>query len=304
MTIDGAYTVSRSIYKDMIMKKKLSRTALVVEGGGMRGIFAAGVLDLFMEKKFDPFDLYIGVSAGACNLASHLAGQHRRNFRIYTRLMTRPDFISMKKFLRGGHMMDLDYLWDVIEVEDPLAVKDIFRLRKKDYIVVATDIESGTPVYINPDAENCNTCLKASSAVPFLYRGNLEVNSVRCVDGGVTDPIPAREAYLRGARNIVVVRTRPGAFRKKKGMENYLSSFATRRWPKLSRAVKSQADTYSRCVDFILDPPRDAAICQIAPEGPLKTGRTTQKVELLLADYDTGRRAGEAFMTLWKRIIG
>jgi predicted patatin/cPLA2 family phospholipase len=283
----------------MTMKKKLSRVALVVEGGGMRGIFAAGVLDVFMEKQFDPFDLYIGVSAGACNLASHLAGQHRRNFRIYTRLMTRPDFISLKKFLRGGHMMDLDYLWDVIDAEDPLAVKEIFKMRDKEYIIVATDIEGGKPVYIKPDADNCNICLKASSAVPLLYRGNLEVNSVHCVDGGVTDPIPAREAYLRGARNIAVVRTRPAEFRKKKGMENYLSSFATRQWPKLSKAVKNQADTYSSCVDFILDPPRDVTVIQIAPEEPLKSGRTTQEIESLLADYDTGRRAGEAFMALW-----
>ncbi len=282
------------------MKKKTSRFAIVVEGGGMRGIFTAGVLDVFMEKKFDPFDLYIGVSAGACNLASHLAGQHKRNFRIYTRLMTSPEFISKNKFLHGGHLMDLDYLWKTIDVEDPLDVKKIFNKNKKEFIIVGTVVEQGLPIYIIPKVENCSACLKASSAVPLLYRGFLEVDSKQCVDGGVTDPIPAREAYQRGARSIVVVRTRPAVYRKKKGLENYISSYATRAWPKLSAAVKNQADTYSQCADFILNPPEDAIIIQIAPEEPLKTGRTTQKIESLLADYDTGRRAGEAFMAGWK----
>ena len=71
--------------------------ALVVEGGGMRGIFSAGVLDAFLEMEFDPFNLYIGVSAGACNLASHLGGQYQRNYKIYTHYCTRPEFMNLKK---------------------------------------------------------------------------------------------------------------------------------------------------------------------------------------------------------------
>ncbi len=280
--------------------KKKTDFALVVEGGGMRGIFAAGILDVFIEKKFDPFDLYIGVSAGACNLASHLAGQYKRNFRIYTRLMTRHEFISKKKFIQGGHLMDLDYLWKTIDVEEPLDVDRIFSNKKKKFIIVGTAVEQGIPLYIVPTISNCSECLKASSAVPLLYRGFLEVDSIHCVDGGVTDPIPVREAYQRGSRNIVVVRTRPPEYRKKKGLENYVSSYATRAWPKLSTAVKNQADTYSRCVDFILNPPEDATVVQIAPEKPLMTGRTTKKIESLLADYDAGRKSGEIFVAGWK----
>lgn len=280
--------------------RRESGIALVAEGGGMRGIFCAGVLDVFMERKFMPFDLYIGVSAGACNLASHLAGQHRRNFRIYTRLMTRPEFISMKKFVKGSHMMDLDYLWKTIDVEDQLAVAEIYRDRGREFIVVGSSIDTGMPVYMRPEPDNCSESLKASSAVPLLYRGFLEINGIRLVDGGVTDPIPAMEAYRRGARRIVAIRTRPALFRKKKGMENYLSSFATRKWPALSEAVKNQADTYGRCVDFLLNPPQDAEIMQIAPEQPLKTGRTTQELDLLLADYELGRNLGEDFIKNWE----
>jgi predicted patatin/cPLA2 family phospholipase len=285
-------------------KNAALKCALVVEGGGMRGIFPAGVLDVFLEKKFDPFDLYIGVSAGACNLASHLAGQHKRNFRIYTELMTRPGFISLWKFLKGGHFMDLDYLWKLIDDQEPLSLEEIFKHGGVEYIVVGTNANLGIPVYMRTNVRNCNECLKASSAVPFLYQGIVEIDSTHYVDGGVTDPIPAMEAYRRGARIITVIRTRPAHYRKKKGIENYVSSFATRAWPKLSEAVKGQAETYSRCVDFILNPPKDATIIQIAPEGPLHTGRTTQNIESLLTDYETGRQIGEEFVSRWEQVMG
>ena len=85
--------------------------ALVVEGGGMRGAFSAGVLDVFLEAGFNPFSVYGGASGGAMNLSSFLSGQHGRNFRIYRDICTCPEFISMVKYLRGGHWVDLDWLW-------------------------------------------------------------------------------------------------------------------------------------------------------------------------------------------------
>ena len=280
-------------------KKPAAKTALVVEGGGMRGIFCAGVLDVFLENRFDPFDLYIGVSAGACNLASHLAGQQGRNYWIYTNMMTRPEFISMKKFITGGHYMDLDYLWRAIDVEYPLSVNEIIKRKKNDFTIVGTVVGTGTAAYLRPRAETCSEALKASSAVPLLYRGFLEIDATPLVDGGVADPIPAREAYRRGARTIVVMRTRPAVFRKHKGLENHVSAFATRRWPQLSAAVREQAATYGRCMDFIETPPPGVTVLQIAPGTTLRTGRTTQDMALLREDYERGRRHGEEFIGRW-----
>ncbi|MCL4468481.1 MAG: patatin-like phospholipase family protein, partial [Deltaproteobacteria bacterium] len=101
------------------MNNKPVKSALVVEGGGMRGMFTAGVLHAFGSAGFDPFDLYIGVSAGACNLASHLAGQNNRNYDINVNLSTTRDFINGWRFLRGGHFMDIDWLWDASMKEYP-----------------------------------------------------------------------------------------------------------------------------------------------------------------------------------------
>jgi predicted patatin/cPLA2 family phospholipase len=279
----------------------MGKTALVVEGGGMRGVFTAGVLDVFLERRFDPFDLYLGVSSGACNLASHLAGQHRRNVRIYTGIMARPAFLSFCKFASGGNWMDLDYLWRAIDEEDPLDVPAIFRREKRDFLAVGTSAKTGEPLYMRPRIDDCSAVLKASSALPFLYRGSVEIDGERVIDGGIADPLPAAEAYRLGARRIVVVRTRTSSYRKKPGLEHALSAFAVRGLPALSRAVKSQPAAYGRCVDFLESPPDGVEIFQIAPETSLATSRTTQRVETLLADYELGRMHGEAFTTSFNR---
>lgn len=272
-----------------------SRSALVLEGGGMRGIFSAGVLDAFYEEGFDPFDLYIGVSAGACNLSSHLAGQHLRNHFIMTELMTRPEFISPAKFLSGGHWMDLDWLWDTIAVQWPLDVPSILRhlkKRKREFLIVATDADTGGPLYLQPNGAAMLHTLKVSSAVPLLYRGFPEAGGRPATDGGVSDPIPVREAWRRGARTIVAVRTRPPEYVKKRGLETAVSYLAFRGRKGLARAVLRQPDVYAEGVRFLHGPPEGTRVIEIAPERPLRTGRTTQDRDALEADYRLGLQMG------------
>jgi|WetSurMetagenome_2_1015567.scaffolds.fasta_scaffold55054_2 predicted patatin/cPLA2 family phospholipase len=274
---------------------KQNTIALVAEGGGMRGIFTAGVLDAFFNNNFDPFGLYIGVSAGACNLSSHIAGQYRRNHRIFTKLMTRPDFISIRKFISGGHLMDLDWLWDAIDSEDPLDVPSVISNLKragKEMIIVSTSVETGKPVYTSPTEATLNTILKASSSVPLFYRNFVECNGERSIDGGVSDPIPVEEAWRRGAKTIVVIRTRPVDFEKKRGMESAVVAFALRKFTGLRRAILSSAETYQRSVHFISKPPGDVKIFHIAPTKDLQTKRTSQNISSLVADYEQGVNAG------------
>src|SRR6476469_8399668 len=105
---------------DIAPRSAPARSALVVEGGAMRGIFSAGVLDAFLEASWNPFDLAIGSSAGASNLLSYLAGQRGRTRRCHLNQMSRPEFIDAWRFVRGGHWVDLDWLWEAITREDPL----------------------------------------------------------------------------------------------------------------------------------------------------------------------------------------
>jgi predicted patatin/cPLA2 family phospholipase len=218
------------------------RTALVVEGGGMRGIFAAGVLDCFHEVGFDPFDVYYGVSAGACNLSSHLAHQYQRNYRCYTDYMLKPDFLSWSKFLRGGHLLDLDWFWEHGSEVDPL---DVEAASRKAFYVVVTDVLTGEPRYLRANPETLLDALKGSSAVPILYRGFVTLAGRRLADGGIGDSIPVKAAIAQGAKRIMVLRSKPEAYQKHSRLESRLLPRLFARHPAFSRALARRNRIYN-----------------------------------------------------------
>jgi predicted patatin/cPLA2 family phospholipase len=277
-------------------------TALVVEGGAMRGIFSSGVLDVFLERDFCPFTFAIGASAGACNLASFLAGQHDRNRRCYMDYMARPEFLSAGRFLRGGHWLDLDWLWESFERDHPIDVGAIFANRVR-LVVAATAVDSGAPVFLDPDRESLMTALKGSSAIPILYRSFVHYGEHPIVDGGVTAPIPAEEAYRRGAKRIVVIRSRPAEFVKRAGVGTQLGAWALRRYPALADAFRRAPGVYARSVSFLENPPSDCQVLHIAPPTKLRTGRTTRDRQALAHDYALGRQIGERAIATWTRDV-
>ena len=276
-----------------------NKKALVVEGGGMRGVFAAGVLNAFGGAGFDPFDMYLGVSAGACNLASHLAGQNDRNFDIIERYSIDGRFINLKRFLRGGHLMDLDWLWEITIREYRLDLKKIFaklHRQKKAFIIVATSVATGRAVYLEPDEETLEYYLKVSSALPIVYRRFLEVHSERMADGGVADSLPVREAIRRGATEITVIRTRPARYVKKKTVFSVLYPLMFRNDPLFAEAIKKRPEVYMESVRLIRQPPPGIRVFEIAPPPEVDVGRMTTDVEALRSAYQRGRDDARRFM--------
>ncbi len=274
------------------------RSALVVEGGGMRGAFSAGVLAAFGDASFDPFNLYIGVSAGACNLASHLAGQNHRNISIMMRWSSGRRFISLARFLAGGNLMDLDWLWETTIREYRL---DLERLigslaeKRKEFVVVATSMATGRAIYLRPDARTLEHYLKVSSSVPVLYRRRLEAEGEPATDGGVADSIPVREAHRRGATRITVVRSRPAVYEKREGA-SIVGRIAFREHPRFAEAMRNRAADYMRSVEFIRRPPEGVRVDEIAPPPELDISRTTRDKRKLGAAYRAGVERGERYM--------
>lgn len=263
----------------------------------MRGIFAAGVLDVFHERGFQPFDFAIGSSAGACNLASHLAGQHGRNRRCYLTQMRRAEFVDARRFLRGGHWLDLDYLWDAFDREDPLDTVAAAGARTR-LLVAATDIATGDATYLEPAAATMSEMLRASSAVPVLYRRFVEVHGARYTDGGLAAPVPVEEAYRRGARRIVVIRSRPEGFPGPSRLECLAAAALFRKQPGLARAFLRYRRVYASASRFIASPPADCQVVHVAPVN-LRTTRLTRDADILEADYLQGRAAGERAISAW-----
>lgn len=285
------------------MKEK---TALVCEGGAMRCIYGAGVLDALLQEELNSFDLYLGVSAGACNLSSQVAGQFERNYRIFTRLMTDSRFFSWGHLLKGKPVMDLDWLWQAFGEEEPLDVPGCVAAREtqgRTFVAVCTDAATGEPVYMEPTLANWLDVIRASSSLPLLYRSSVDVEGRLLLDGGASDPIPAQAAYERGARRIVVIRSRPAAYRKKKGFETRLLRWAYRKQPRLQAVAENRAVRYNQSVGWLENPPADAEVIHITPPESMQTRRTTQSSTALETDYATGLKDGHEAATAIRRLL-
>ncbi len=280
-----------------------ARVALVVEGGAMRGIFSAGVLDAFLEQRFRPFDLALGVSVGASNVLSYLAGQHGRARRCFLGPMSRPEFIDPWRVLRGGHWMDLDWLWDAITAQDPLDCEAAHG-SGVEYALVATCARTGLPRYLSPGPAEMLRALKASCALPVLYRDRVTFAGDPLVDGGLSDPLPVREAYRRGARTIVVIRSRAAHFVKRDRLANRLGAWAMRGTPGVAKACRTASSAYRDGAAFLRSPPPDCRIIHVAPTTALATRRTSSDRPSLDRDYALGRALGHDAMAEFGLVSG
>ena len=280
------------------MKHPSFHTALVVEGGALRGVFSTGLLDGFLEAKFNPFDFYIGVSSGASNLAAYLAEMAGRNHVIYLDYSLRPEFISIVKFLRGGHLLDLDWLWNNTIRDIRLDLPTIYS-KGKPFIVVLTDVQTGEAVYKITDARNLEHVLKASSAVPLFYRSYPEVDGRQMTDGGVADAIPVMEAIHRGARRIMVIRSRHQDYRKQSGLADCFMSWYLRRYPSLKQAMAKRVQRYNETVALIRKPPDGIAIVEICPPQNFRVSRLSQDRLILQEGYDQGRALAGETIARW-----
>jgi len=281
--------------------QQLLDTALVVEGGAMRGVFSTGVLDGFLERHFNPFHFYIGVSAGATSLAAYLAEMPGRNRKIYTDYSIRPEFINVPRFLRGGHLVDLDWLWDITIARMRLNLPTIYA-KGKPFIVGLTDVHTGKAVYKETAAEDLEHLLKASSALPLFYRDFPLVDGVPMTDGGVADPIPIAETIRRGAQRIMVIRTRAGDYKKSRDPWNYLISWFLRQYPALRETILNQDRIYNNAASLIHNPPSGVSIIQVCPPDGFQTGRFSRKPEVLHEGYQQGHASADDAIARWESV--
>ncbi|MGR5500142.1 patatin-like phospholipase family protein [Vibrio sp. DNB22_10_4] len=264
--------------------------ALVVEGGAMRGIFAAGVLDGFIDHNYNPFDFCIGVSAGATNIASWLSNQRGRTYTIISDYSCRPEFINFGKFARGGHWLDLDWLWDHIALHYPYDMQ-AFKQQSTPFHIVTTDIKTGSPVYTLGTESNLESILKASCSLPVAYRTPISFEGRKMIDGGVADSIPVVEAYKKGAREITVILSQKQGYMKRPPKAPWLLRQLMRNTPQLAETMINRAEQYNQTMAFINNPPKGCTINVITPNESFSVGRLTTNKEKLEAGYQMGLRA-------------
>ncbi len=265
--------------------------ALVVEGGAMRGIFASGVLDAFLDNNYLDFDFAIGVSAGATNLIGYLCGNYGRSHKIITEYSRDPEFINFSRFTHGGHLTDIDWLWRTSTRHLPLNLYK-YEQRQIPLFATTTNLETGEAEYIEVTRNNLTPVMEATCALPIAYRHNPTINGVAMSDGGVADSIPVIEAYRRGARDITVVLSKPLGFHKPETKVSWLIKSMFHDHPAFADAVIKRAQRYNAALDFINHPPKDCKITVIAPNNDFQVGRLTRNLDKLEHGYAMGKEAG------------
>jgi predicted patatin/cPLA2 family phospholipase len=289
-------TTSGSIYRT---PGNTVNAALVVEGGALRGVFSTGVLDGFLKAGFNPFDLYIGVSSGASNIAAYLAEMPGRNHRIYTDYSLRPEFISYLRFLRGGHLLDLDWMWEITIREIRLDLKKIYT-KQKPFLAVLTDVETGDAVYHETSSEDLEHVLKASSAIPLFYRNYLTVGGRRVTDGGVADSIPVGEAIRRGATRVMVIRSRQSSYNKDSSPAEHLMLLAAGNHNRLRQAMSARALRYNEAAEIIRRPPAGVSITEVCPPEGFRVSRLSRNRAILQEGYEQGHAMAHEAIRRWE----
>jgi len=275
------------------------KIALVCEGGGQRGIFTAGVLDEFLRARFNPFDLYLGTSAGAQNLSAFVCGQPGYARRVITRYTTSIDFFNPLRFVRGGHLIDLDWLIEATANDLPLAMDyaEQHLVDGRQLLMCASRTEDFAPTYFPAQRKNWLDVIKASSAIPGFYRWGVELDGVSYQDGGISDAIPVREAHRRGADTIVVIRTVPSQmFYTPKWMRRMEALLGESSLQQMVKMMKYHEKSYRRIQRFIEKPPGKVKVFEIYPPKPLASHALGSKIAALNADYHLGRRCGRYFL--------
>lgn len=287
---------------------KPGKIALVCEGGGQRGIFTAGILDEFLRLDFNPFELFLGTSAGAQNLSAYLCGQRGYARKVITNYTTNSDFFNPFRFVRGGHLIDLDWYIDTISEKLPLNIPVAMQHfdAGREFYMCACRADDFEAHYFHPDENNWMEITKASSAIPGFYRNGVNINGTMYQDGGICDAIPVEEAYRRGADTIVVIRTVPPQLYYTpqwiKRMERWLESSSSQ---KMLQMIKLHAKSYYRTQQFIENPPDDVQIFEIHPPSPLATMALGSRIRAMNKDYHLGRRCGRYFLaTIGHTFVG
>ncbi len=267
----------------------MEKIGLVLEGGAMRGMFTAGVLDVLMENKIT-FDGAIGVSAGAvfgCNLKS---GQPGRALRYNIRFSGEWKYCSIKSLLKTGDIFGVDFCYRELPFALDIFDTDAIRRNPMEFYVVATDVETGKAGYRKlSTGEGADMLwLRASASMPLVSRP-VRIRDRYFLDGGIADPIPLRSFEMLGYHKNVVVLTQPDTYRKKKVKNLPVIKAAFRKYPAFVARIEDRHDRYNNQVDFVRKREAEGSAFVIRPDYPLGVSPTERDPRELLRVYLHGR---------------
>ena len=275
------------------------KTGLVLEGGGMRGVFTSGVLDAFMKYKLY-FHYIVAVSAGACNGLSYASRQPRRARISNIDMLVKYDYIGLRHLVTQGCIFDPELLYRRFPYElIPYDYEEYFRNCKNGDIfeMVVTNCQTGVAEYLSEssgDKHRLNELARSSSSLPYVSK-IVTVDGKELLDGGIVDSIPVLRSIETGHETNVVISTRNKGWRDT-GRDYKQPKFIYRNYPRLRVALSRRVEVYNRQLDLIDELEEQGKILVIRPENPIVVGRMEKDVEKLENLYEEGFRLGERFV--------
>ena len=267
--------------------KLTPRSGLVLEGGGMRGVFTCGVLDNFMDRGVR-FPYTIGVSAGACNGLSYMSEQRGRAKYSNIDLLQKYHYIGLKQLLLKGNLMDFELLFHTFPEKIIPYDYDRFAACKEHFEMVTTDCRTGRACYWEEkyDEKRIIDIVKASSSLPYACP-IIYVDGRPMLDGGIVDSIPLLRAYEQGYDKCVVVLTRNKGYRKST-KEVPVPRFIYKQYPRLRVALRNRNKIYNEQLELVERLEAEGKIVVIRPEKPIVVGRMETSVKKLTDLYEQG----------------
>lgn len=279
------------------MNTKFAHTALVLEGGGMRGVFTSGVLDWMIDHGIT-FPYLVGVSAGSSNALSFASHQRGRGKYIFADLQVERHYLGVSNILRHRSIMDMDLLYH--ELPESLWPYDYAAYKANPMRVesVATDCLTGQAVYLEEkdDAKRIIDIVRASSSLPFACP-IAHVDGRPMLDGGIADSIPLQRAIDQGYEHAVVVLTRHRGYRKDE-QPTRLPSFIYKRYPHLREALRTRGARYNAQLAMVEQLEQEGRITVIRPNHPVEVARIETNMDKMNALYRHGFEMAEKLLLL------
>ena len=260
---------------------------LILEGGAMRGLYTAGVLDVFLENEDIKIDTIIGVSAGALFGVNYKSRQKGRTLRYNLKYANDERYMGFKSLVKTGDIVNKEFCYDELPNKLDIFDNETYKKSPEEFYAVVTNLDTGKPEYIKiEDAQKDIEYLRASGSMPYVSK-IVQIDGKKYLDGGTSDSIPVDEMMKMGVDKVIVVLTRPIEYRKKKSSKK-ISKWYYKRYPNYIDTLNNRYKMYNSEVEKVISLGKDKKIFVIRPSRLVDIKRIERDTLKLKEMYDLG----------------
>lgn len=277
------------------------KVGLVLEGGAMRGMYTAAILDLFLDHQIK-IDGIVAVSAGALFGVNYPSNQRGRTLRYNKKYVKDKRYMGFSSLLKTGNIVNKDFAYYQVPFELDAFDEAAYQKSKTDFYATVTNVQTGLPEYIKiTNATQQIEVLRASSAMPFVSK-IVKIGDQKYLDGGVADSIPLQKCIDLGYDKIIVILTRPINYRKKKA-DPLLAKLFYHRYPKFVEAINNRYKNYNDMVEMIIEKEKNQEIFVFRPSKKIDIKRIERNPDKLQEMYDLGIEDGNRLIEKLKQYL-